>query len=136
MRKGQTKGEAGLTKLVWTRLTEKQYTRLQRVLDGTKGETLSSLIRKILQRQQIRIYVEEESMHATMEELAAIRAEIKAIGHNINQITRHFNGHPELHERVWSAKEALSSYTNMEAKTDQLLAIISKLAKKWLQNSN
>jgi hypothetical protein len=67
-----------------------------------------------------------------MEELAALRAEIRAIGININQVTRLFNTYPEPRRKEFYAKIAFKEHLRIESKIDQLLIIISKLSKKWL----
>lgn len=134
MRKGETKGEKRLEHLVWTRITDKKYQELQSILLKSKGETLSGLVRKIIYKQQVKVYVHEETINIVMEELAALRTEIRAIGVNINQVTRFFNTYPEVKKKEFYAKIAFSSYVRMESKIDELLEIISKLAKKWLSD--
>jgi hypothetical protein len=134
MRKGETKGEKRLEHLVWTRITDKKYQELQSILLKSKGETLSGLVRKIIYKQQVKVYVHDETINIVMEELAALRTEIRAIGVNINQVTRYFNTYPEVKKKEFYAKIAFSSYVKMESKVDELLEIISKLAKKWLSD--
>jgi hypothetical protein len=71
-------------------------------------------------------------MDLLMEELADLRGQIRAIGVNINQITRLFNTYPEPRRKEFYAKTAFNEYLQIEAKIDRLLEIISKLSKKWL----
>jgi hypothetical protein len=134
MRKGETKGEKRLDHLVWTRITDKKYQELQSLLIKSKGETLSGLIRKIIYKQQVKVYVHDETINIVMEELAALRTEIRSVGVNINQVTRFFNTYPEVKRKEFYAKIAFSSYVSMESKIGELLEIISKLAKKWLSD--
>jgi hypothetical protein len=134
MRKGETKGEKRLEHLVWTRITDKKYQELQSILLKSKGETFSGLVRKIIYKQQVKVYIHDETINIVMEELAALRTEIRAIGVNINQVTRFFNTYPEVKKKEFYAKIAFSSYVRMESKIDELLEIISKLAKKWLSD--
>jgi hypothetical protein len=134
MRKGETKGEKRLEHLVWTRITDKKYQELQLILLKSKGETLSGLVRKIIYKQQVKVYVHDETINIVMEELAALRTEIRSIGVNINQVTRYFNTYPEVKKKEFYAKIAFNSYVKMESKIDELLEIISKLAKKWLSD--
>jgi hypothetical protein len=51
---------------------------------------------------------------------------------NINQITRLFNTYPDKYRKEFYAKTAFSAYQALQPKIEQLLLIISKLAKKWL----
>jgi hypothetical protein len=132
MRKGETKGEERLEHLVWTRITDKKYQELQAILSKSKDETLSGLVRKIIYRQRVKVYHHDETINIVMEELAALRIELRAIGININQVTRFFNTYPEPKRKEFYAKIAFKSYVSTETKINELLDIISKLAKKWL----
>ena len=93
---------------------------------------MSSLVRKILNNRPIRVYTRDLTLDNLMEELARLRTEIRAIGVNINQMTKLFNTYPEPQRKLLYAKLAFNEYLKIESKTDQLLTIISKLAKKWL----
>lgn len=132
MRKGQTIGTKRLNHLVWTRITDKKYQELVSVLDKTKDETMSGLVRKILYKQPVKTYVHDESLNMVMEELATLRKEIKSIGVNINQITRLFNTYPEQRKKEFYAKIAFREYVRIETNIELLLSIITKLSKKWL----
>lgn len=133
MQKGQTKGEKGLTHKVHTRLDEEKYQELQQILKKTKDETLSSAVRKIIHNKPIRIYVHDETTDLLLEELATLRNELKAIGVNLNQITRFFNTYPEERKKHFYAKLGIQLYLQVEPKTEALLEIMSKLAEKWLR---
>ena len=132
MRKGETKGEKGLQHPVMTRINHAKYLELERIASKTKDETVSGLIRSIIHLRPIKIYTHDETMNLVMEELARLRGEIRAIGVNINQITRMFNSYPEQRTKEFYAKIAYKEHLKLEAKIDQVLEIISKLAKKWL----
>jgi hypothetical protein len=132
MRKGQNKGKKGLTYPVMTRLTKAKYDELKTIAGKTKDETVSGLIRNIIHNRPILVHTRDETLNLVMEELAALRGEIKSIGVNINQVTRLFNTYPEPKRKEFYAKIAFSSFVSTESKIDELLEIISKLAKKWL----
>jgi len=72
-------------------------------------------------------------MDATMEELALIRKELRAIGVNINQITRSFNQDKAETQRAFYVLKAADQYKKVDEKVEQLLTIISRLAERWLQ---
>lgn len=132
MRKGQTKGEKGLTYPVMTRITKAKYDELKTIAAKTKDETVSGLIRNIIHNRPVIVYTHDETLNLVMEELAALRGEIKSIGININQVTRLFNTYPEERRKEFYAKIAFNQYWGIETKIDRLLTIVSKLAKKWL----
>ena len=95
MRKGDKKGEDRLERPVMTRINQAKYQELKRLADMTKDETISGLVRDIIHNRTIQVFTHDETMDLLMEELANLRGQIRAIGVNINQITRLFNTYPE-----------------------------------------
>ena len=132
MRKGETKGDDRLERPVMTRINQTKYQELKRLADMTKDETISGLVRDIIHNRPIQVYTHDETMDLLMEELANLRGQIRAIGVNINQITRLFNTYPEPRRKEFYAKTAFNEYLQIEPKIDRLLEIISKLSKQWL----
>jgi hypothetical protein len=115
-----------------TRVNKKTYLDLQRILSQNPNKDMSGLVRDILYNRPIKIFTHDLTLDNLMEELAKLRTEIRAIGININQITRLFNTYPEPRRKEFYARTAFSEYLKIEAKTDRLLEIISKLAERWL----
>lgn len=132
MRKGQTKGEKGLTAHVQTRIIKKKHEELSAIARKTKGETISSLVRKIIEEKPITVYTRDESFDLVMEELAANRSEIRAIGVNINQMAKLFNTYPELKTKVFAARKGYERFLLLEDKIDRLLERTEEMAKRWL----
>ena len=132
MRRGQTKGKKGLSKPVRTRLTKIKYNELELLARESKGETISSIARKIIQEQPVKIFQHDESLDLVMEELAANRAEIRAIGVNINQMAKLFNTDPDLKPKMFYAKNGYARFLSLENNIETLLAKVEKLAIKWL----
>jgi hypothetical protein len=132
MQKSETKGAKGLRHPVMTRISHAKYLELEKIASKTKDETISGIVRSIIHNQPVKVFVKDETLNTTMEELAALRSEIRAIGVNINQITRWFNTYPEPRQKEFYAKIAFGKYMALEGKIDRLLEIISNLAEKWL----
>lgn len=133
MQKGTTKGERGLTCPVMTRITRAKYEEYQLLACKSKCESVSSIIRKMIYDKPVKVFVHDESMDLLMEELAAVRGEIKAIGININQMAKLFNTYTEPQIKAFYAKIGYKEYLRVESKVDEVLSLISKLAKKWLR---
>lgn len=132
MRKNETKGDDKLQHLVWTRVNDKKYKELISLLAKMKDETLSGLVRNILQNRTVKMYTHDETIDLLLEELASLRSEIKAIGVNFNQITRYFNTYPEDAKKRFYAKIGFEKHQLIEGKIDRLLVLMSNLCKKWL----
>jgi len=130
-RKPTTDNEALKYKLE-TRVNGKKYQELQALIQQNPDKDMSSLIRDILDNRPIKIFTRDLTLDNLMEELSKLRMEIKAIGVNINQITRFFNSYPERYRKEFYAKSAFAQYQALQPQIEQLLTIISKLAKRWL----
>jgi MobC-like protein len=122
-----------LKHVIITRVNDEKYAELCKLLDGNPGNDMSRLIRDIIYRRPIKVFTKDKSLDTVMEELALLRSEIRAIGVNINQITRWFNTYPEPQRKFFQSKLAFDEYLLLNAKIDRLLDIISNLAKRWLQ---
>ncbi|MBS1604418.1 MAG: plasmid mobilization relaxosome protein MobC [Bacteroidetes bacterium] len=115
-----------------THVNEKKHRQLQELLRRSGKMDMSTLIRNILEGRQIRIYVHDETMDMWLEELGRLRGEVRHIGVNINQITRHFNTYPEPFRKATYAKMAFEEYLNLQPQIEAIWVIVKKLSEKWL----
>ena len=90
-RKKATNQDALLTKNVIVRITETTFNKLEKMRVESGSASMAEVIRRILSNRKIKLLHQDNSLNAPMEEMALIRKELKAIGININQITRTFN---------------------------------------------
>lgn len=132
MGRKKLKNEELLNYRVETRVNAKKYNELQELLKKTINKDLSALLRDILTNRPIKTYTYDRTLDITMEELTALRSEIRAIGVNINQITRYFNTYTEDQRKRFYARIGFQAYQGIERKVDRLLSIIEKLSIKWL----
>lgn len=132
-RKKVNEPEDLLSRNLIIRVTESTYNRLEILRKDSKNLSIAAVARKILSGQKINLYHHDVSLNPIMEELALIRKELKAIGVNINQITRSFNQDRTGTSRAYHVTKVAELYKQVDIKVDRLLKIISKLAEKWLQ---
>lgn len=121
-----------LTHPIRTRLTRKNYNRLEEIARNSDCSSVGEVARRILSRQRIVLFHRDISMNGPMEELALIRKELKSIGININQQTRYFNASRSSAERAFYTMKTAELYEKSDTKVDRLLEIVSVLAQKWL----
>lgn len=133
MPRGKTPDEEALKYRIETRVNEAKWIELQSILSKTMNMDMSALLRDILYNRPIKVYTYDRTLDMVMEELAGIRAQLKYIGVNINQITKRFHSYPELNSKVLHAKMAFDQYLAQQEKVDRLLEIITELSKRWLQ---
>ena len=132
-RKRATNQDALLTKNVIVRITETTFNKLEKMRVESGSASMAEVIRRILSNRKIKLLHQDNSLNAPMEEMALIRKELKAIGININQITRTFNQDKAETHRAFYVMKVADLYKNVDERVEKLLVIISQLAEKWLQ---
>ena len=115
------------------RLSDSTYRKLDKIRQNSNCQTVPEIIRRIIEKEKIVYYHKNASMDAPMEVLIALQQELKAIGNNINQVTRYFNRSTTDGQRSHHLNVALQDYKQVDVKVGLLLSLISQLAKKWLQ---
>lgn len=132
-RKKATNPDDNLTEIIMLRISESTWRRLEKIRLNSNCQTIPEVIRRIIEKQKIIYYHKDASMDAPMEIMTAIQKELKAIGVNVNQVTRHFHNSTTDGQRLHHLQNMLQFYKQVDAKVSFLLSIISQLAKKWLQ---
>jgi hypothetical protein len=122
-----------LTHPIIIRVTRTVFERLDAKRKESDCTTIGEVARKILSNKSIKCFYKDISLNPVMEELAQIRKELKAIGININQITRTFNQDKAENHRAFYVLKVADQYKMVDAKVDRLLTLVSLLAEKWLQ---
>jgi hypothetical protein len=122
-----------LSRPIIMRVSESQFKKLEQIRENSNCQSLGEVVRKILQRQRILYFHKDVSLNGPMEELSSIRKELKAIGININQLTRSFNISRHEAQKTFFILKVAERYEKVEKKVDRLLIIISQLSAKWLQ---
>ena len=130
MKKEQQKPEAG--RRITFRLSYAEWQNLDKLRRKSNCRTVSSLIRKLLFEGRIKLITYDRSLDKVMEELSAIREEIRAIGININQATRKLHQSSSAEGRIYSVMEITRLYQQTEQKVTALFTIVSNLSRRWL----
>lgn len=131
-RKKSVDPEKVLTRVLRIRLTDGAFKRLEKISKSSDCHTVGEAARKILSKEKITLFYKDITLNSTMEELALIRKELRAIGININQITKAFHSDKRENPQIFQVTRVTMLYEKVEAKTDTLLTLINKLAEKWL----
>jgi len=132
-RKKAKNQEKLLTHTIIVRVSEEVFKKLEELRLESNYQSIAEVVRRILTNRRIKISQQDHSMNAPMEEMALIRKELKAIGVNINQITRTFNQDKAETHRAFYVMKVADLYKNVDERVEKLLTIISQLAEKWLQ---
>jgi ABC-type transport system substrate-binding protein len=122
-----------LTEIIMLRLTKATWDKLENIRSNSDCQTIPEVVRRIIDKEKIIFFHKDASMDAPMEILIGIQKELRAIGININQVTRNFNSMAGERQRWFQIKRAAQYYSQVDTKVSLLLTLISQLAKKWLQ---
>ena len=115
------------------RVSESQFNKLEKLRLESNCQTVAEIVRRILSNRKVNCFYTDITMNAPMEELVSIRKELKAIGININQITRSFNTDKAGIQRAYYVLKVADLYKKVDSKVDTLLILVSKLTEKWLR---
>jgi hypothetical protein len=122
-----------LTHNIIVRVTEDDYNKYEQLCGKSDCTSVAEVVRRILAGRQVILFHKDAAMDGPMEILTGIQKELKAIGNNINQITRAYNSSRVESQQIYQAQKALQEYQKVEAKVSLLLSVISQLSKQWLQ---
>jgi hypothetical protein len=118
-----------LTRKVTVRLSIPFYNRLEALVSKSNCRTVSEVARKILYEEKIIVYHKDTTLEGVAAELAGIKKELRAIGGNINQITRYFNSTAVPNQKIFEALKILDEYKKTGKPVEKVLTIISNI--KW-----
>jgi hypothetical protein len=111
------------------RLPELFYNKLEEQRKHSNCQTLGEFARNILQEKQVIWYHKDATMDGVAAELAGIKKELKAIGTNINQVTRFFNSTSLPNQKIFEALKILDDYKKVSVQVESIHTLISNL--KW-----
>ena len=132
-RKKYANPEAVLTHFVRTRLTEAAFNRLDKIRQSSDCHSVGEVARKLLSQEKITLFYKDMTLNSAMEELALIRKELKAIGININQLTRGYHiANKKGQSTDYPLLQVAKLYQTVDKRTDEILRIINQLSQKWL----
>lgn len=120
-----------LTFKIGLRVSEDYYRKLERWLENSNCRSVTELARQILYEERIVWYTRDSRTDATAAELAGIRRELRAIGVNINQVTKHFNSTAIPQEKLYDALKILDEFKAVSTRVDALLEAISNFSDEW-----
>jgi hypothetical protein len=96
-------------------------------LQVSNANSLAELARMIVYKEEIIWYHKNEASDTLAVEMTAIRQELHRIGHNINQVTRYFNGTTIPAQKIFEALKILDEYQKVKIVVDQLTILINQI---------
>jgi hypothetical protein len=122
-----------LTHNIIVRVTEVDYNKYDQLCEKSDCTSVAEVVRRILAGRQIILFHKDASMDGPMEILTGIQKDLKAIGNNINQVTRAYHSSRFESQQIYQVQKALQEHQKIETKVSLLLSVISQLSEQWLQ---
>ncbi|ALM50817.1 hypothetical protein AMR72_15225 [Flavobacterium psychrophilum] len=116
------------------RLHAEEHEKLVRKWKASTYRKLSEYARQKLFDKPVAIIQRNTTLDMGLEALASVREELKAIGNNLNQLTRQINANPpDADSRHWQAS-FLSVRSELAVKLEDIHTLITQLSVSWLQS--
>lgn len=113
------------------KITIRVSTPFKRKMEGwlavSNSGTLAELARLIIYKEKIIWYHKDEATEMLSVEMTAIRKELNAIGHNINQVTRYFNSTTIPSQKIFDALKILDEYNKVTEVIERISETLNKL---------
>ncbi len=122
-----------LSKTLILRITETDYQRYESLYQQSDCASIAEVVRRILSGKKIVLFQQDASRDVPMEQLTAIADELKAIGRNVNQLTRSCHSSRFSDQQVRYVEAVADSLQPIMAKMNEVLVVTAALSAKWLQ---
>lgn len=132
MRRQKRKTNVEIRRAVSTRISQKMYDELQKMLGSSTLNSMSELIRHILANQKVVHEYYDATLDKVMLELSENRKDIQAIGVNINQVTKRFHNQKWPEAMLVNAREIAGLYQLVDLRMQKLFDFMTEIAQKWL----
>lgn len=132
MEKERKSAEKALAYHLDTRVNEATFQQLTLLLKQSGCRSMSELIRKILEGKPVLVRHYDSTFDRLMETLTANQKELRAIGINVNQITRYFHASKDPQTKLFAALEIAQLFQQADQKISMLFTPIAQLSEKWL----
>jgi hypothetical protein len=116
-----------------SRISDKALKRLEGLLAKSNCSSIAELVRRIVSKEKIIVLHRDMRLQEHVHELAGIRAELRSIGTNVNQIMRHFHAADSERKKMFYAMEVADEYAKVGEKVSTLMEMVDALGRKWLQ---
>lgn len=116
------------------RLRAEEHEKLVRKWKASTYRKLSEYARRKLFEKPVAITQRNTSLDDGLQALTLLREDLKAIGNNLNQLTRQINANPpDANSRHWQSA-FLSVRSELSGKLEEIHSLLIQLSLTWLQS--
>ncbi len=87
----------------------------------------------ILSDKPVAVYSVDSGLVVLLEELTRMRGEFNAVGKNINQVVRNFNGSTLAHEKHLSVLLLIEEQEKANEMMEKYIGMLTEITGRWLQ---
>ncbi len=117
------------------RLTPEEHRKMLAEQRKTTSKTLSAYARKLLLGKPVTVLFHDQSKDNTLEQLAALRGELGAIGNNFNQLVKRIHRIDDLPNKEFWLTNSSRHQQLLLQKIDSIQQVINKISEQWSQES-
>lgn len=133
MGRRKAKEEMNCIRRVTVRINEKTFQRLKTLAPTCNRRSVGGVVKCLLMNQKIMVLYRNRSFDECVQQLIRIREELRAIGVNINQITRHFHLSDTNQQKMFHALEVGEEYAKVNLKVEELIDKVHEVGRMWLE---
>lgn len=115
------------------RISEKGYENLVRLLNQTQGESMSSLVRNILENKKIKVSTRDESLDNLMEAFLSWDTEFQKIGERLSELSVRLHNAGPTAVKLYLAGKIDNTLRKLREDHERIEELIMPFAQKWLQ---
>ena len=115
------------------RLSEEEEKKLQRLCGQTTAKGLSEYARAILLKEPVIVLYRNASADEFLGQMLGLKAELNAIGNNLNQAVHRLHTLDEIPDiKVWAIRNEISQ-AELQKKTAEILEKLTQIYTLWSQ---
>ena len=132
MGRRKAKEEINCTRRVTVRIKDQTFQRLKTLAGSCNCRSVGGVIKHFLVNQKILVFYQDTAFCDCVQELIKAREELRAIGHNINQITHHFHSADNNHKKMFYALKVGEEYAKVGDKVEEYVQKVAEIGQMWL----
>ncbi|OJV54194.1 MAG: hypothetical protein BGO31_12630 [Bacteroidetes bacterium 43-16] len=121
------------TKWITVRVSEKEYTAVQKLFEGTTERKFSTYLRKVLLKQPLIKEVRNASLHEVITVLIRMQKDLNGLTNNYNQMVRKLHISDTRSELLAWIKSYETERERLFFQVETIEAYIRKTADLWLR---
>lgn len=113
-------------------VSKEKYVHLKNLTEQAPGQTMSGIIRNILENRPIKLHYHNFVLDQMMHQLSRIYCEIHRIDVNVNRFVKEFHQANQPMQKFLLGKKLIDNQQLIQREIESLKPILSELQQRWL----